>query len=200
MALQQPGDGAAVVARIPLKERKWDLFYFAWFCHMVPIMLFVDTAAFIPPHLRPYPQHLLHTFYLTTYSDPLALAKPLWFTCFSVSEFLIQLPIGLWSLPALYRGDKLVPLWVGVYAGIAALTTWVSVAEIVGWDGRGNGYVDVKSGEERVWFSESQRWQLVGMFAGYGVVFTVMLVDMLLRIKRSLEISAAVVEGKKKRV
>lgn len=108
---------------------------------------------------------LVKSFYEENFSDPLQETKPIWYLIFAASEFLIQLPIGIWALRALKRNDPLVPLGVGVYAALAAFTTWVSVAELWAWPEKvvvGSGVVVGLEWEKKV--------KLVPLYAIYGVI------------------------------
>ncbi|KAF8420684.1 transmembrane protein 6/97 [Tirmania nivea] len=167
----------------PLSARPWDRLYFYFFMHMVPIMLFVDSAPYIPTALQPAPMAHMHAVYDHTFNDPLQRAQPTWYYLFAMAEFAVQLPLGVWALRALPRDDPLLPLGLGVYAVLAAFTTWVCVGELLMWD--------------EAAFAWESKCRLVPLYAAYGVVFTGMAIHMGCRIKRRL-LAAAEMEGGRK--
>ncbi|RPB21794.1 hypothetical protein L211DRAFT_827704 [Terfezia boudieri ATCC MYA-4762] len=167
----------------PLAARPWDKLYFYFFIHMVPIMLFVDSAAYIPSHLLPRPMAHIKSFYDANFSDPLQLTQPTWFYLFAMTEFFLQLPLGIWALFALPRDDPLVPLGLGSYAALAAFTTWISIGELLMWDESP--------------FAWEKKVKLGALYAVYGVMFTGMAIHMGCRIKRAL-LATAEMEGRKK--
>ncbi|KAF8437370.1 hypothetical protein BGX38DRAFT_1212165 [Terfezia claveryi] len=151
----------------PLAARPWDKLYFYFFIHMVPIMLFVDSAAYIPPHLLPGPMAHIKSFYDANFSDPLTLTQPTWFYLFAMTEFFLQLPLGIWAL----------------YGALAGFTTWISIGELLLWDESA--------------FAWEKKVKLGALYAVYGVIFTGMAIHMGCRIKRALLATAEMEGRKK---
>ena len=99
---------------------------------------------------------LIHDFYVTNFADPLGATKPVWFVAFSATEFLLQLPLAIWLVPALKNANPIAPLIVLIYGFLGSLTTWVSIAELWLWD-------------EQVLGVEG-KVKLVGIYAVYGII------------------------------
>ncbi|KAF8460380.1 transmembrane protein 6/97 [Kalaharituber pfeilii] len=174
-------------AVVPLTKRRVDLLYFAFFLHMVPIMLFIDSAPFLPAQYVLPPFRAIHAYYATTYRDPLQATQPAWFFFFAMTEFLFQLPLGVWALWAIPKDHQLVPLGVVSYASLAAWSTWASVAQILAWD-------DGVGGKAFGWV---EKGRLAGLYGGYGVAFTLMAIHMSWRIAQKLKIASLAEERKK---
>lgn len=66
-------------------------------------------------------------------------------------EALYHIPLSLWAVPALLRGDPLVPLHLLVWAVQTGVTTLTCLVEAMGWEG----------------FTREERVGLAGLYAPY---------------------------------
>lgn len=88
-----------------LLHRKRDLTYFTFFLLHIPIVFFVDIYPLYPSSLRPQFMTTLRQWYITTYRDAFFIAPPAWFTMYIWMELFYHVPLSVWALGALWRGE-----------------------------------------------------------------------------------------------
>lgn len=65
----------------------------------------VDLASFYPTAIRPAFTVTLRDWYISEYRDRFFIAPPLWFKGFLVLELVYHVPLSIWAIPALLRGQ-----------------------------------------------------------------------------------------------
>lgn len=67
----------------------------------------VDLAGFYPTSVRPTFTLAIRDYYIDTYRDRFFIDPPLWFKGFMLLELVYHLPLSLWAIPAILRGESL---------------------------------------------------------------------------------------------
>ena len=88
-----------------LPTRKRDCAYLIFFATHIPIIFLIDTVPLLPPVMVTSLSHTLRDFYITTYRDKFFSEPPTWFTAFIWMELLYHVPLSLWAVWGLLRGE-----------------------------------------------------------------------------------------------
>jgi hypothetical protein len=109
-------------------SRKRDLSYLLFFAIHVPIIFrkactllyttvpilmkntVVDAYPLWPTSLRPAFMDDIRSFYITTYKDQFFISPPSWFRMYIYMELLYHVPLSLWAIGALLRGESVMSL------------------------------------------------------------------------------------------
>lgn len=90
-----------------LPSRKRDCAYLFFFATHLPIIFLVDTVPLQPPWLQTDLSARLRDYYIATYRDKFFEAPaPVWFQAFIWMELLYHVPLSLWAVWALLRGES----------------------------------------------------------------------------------------------
>ena len=151
-------------------NRKLDLLYLIFFITHIPVLLgklswdqrraggpsrtnvsgAVDLADFYPVVIRPAFTITLRDYYISTYRDRFFIAPPLWFKGFLLLELFYHMPLSIWAIGALLRGqylgrsmilqltnkdDPMLPLQLLIFAVEVAMTTVTCTLEMLSWQG-----------------------------------------------------------------
>jgi hypothetical protein len=73
----------------------------------------VDLAPLYPETLKPEFITSLREWYITTYADRFFTQPPAWFNMYMYMELVYHVPLSVWAIGALIRGDPTFPL-VGI--------------------------------------------------------------------------------------
>lgn len=94
-----------------LPSRKRDCAYLLFFATHLPIIFLVDTVPLQPPGLQTELSHRLRDFYIATYRDKFFESPtPVWFQAFIWMELLYHVPLSLWAVWGILRGESSYPL------------------------------------------------------------------------------------------
>ncbi|KAF2431560.1 hypothetical protein EJ08DRAFT_696353 [Tothia fuscella] len=164
-------------------SRKRDLLYLIFFTIHLPIIFAVDIYPLYPSSLQANWMGQLRLWYISTYRDQFFTEPPAWFTMYMWMELLYHVPLCVWAILALVRGDdEMVPVHLLVYAVQTALTTATCVADYLAWEGVS---AEVKMG-------------LGGLYVPYLAVSVFMGVDMFGRLSNRLRGQAGADLAKKR--
>jgi len=86
--------------------RKRDCAYLIFFATHIPIIFLIDTVPLQPSYLVNNLSLNLRDFYITTYRDKFFSEPPTWFTAFIWMELLYHVPLSLWAVFGLLRGES----------------------------------------------------------------------------------------------
>jgi hypothetical protein len=90
---------------LSLPTRKRDCAYLIFFVTHIPIIFLIDTVPLQPSYLVSDLSHHLRSYYITTYRDKFFSEPPTWFTAFVWMELLYHVPLSLWAVWGLLRGE-----------------------------------------------------------------------------------------------
>ncbi|GAB7362930.1 hypothetical protein MBLNU230_g3229t2 [Neophaeotheca triangularis] len=86
-------------------SRKRDLAYLVFFATHIPVIFFIDAYNLWPSSLRPEFMTDLRTYYIETYQDQFFISPPPWFGLYLWFEVLYHVPVSVWAVGALLRGE-----------------------------------------------------------------------------------------------
>ena len=69
------------------------------------ISLVVDLYPLYPPSIRPAFLDQIRDFYIDTYQDKFFIDPPGWFRAYVVMEAVYHVPLSIWAIGALMRGE-----------------------------------------------------------------------------------------------
>ena len=94
-----------------LSARPLDFTYVIWFALHLAIMFTVDLVPLYPKALQPSSLLALRQWYITTYHDRFFVDPPAWFNLFAWMELVYHVPLSLWVIGGLWRGEHHVYVW-----------------------------------------------------------------------------------------
>jgi hypothetical protein len=94
----------------------------------------VDLAPLWPTSLKPEFITTLREWYITTYADRFFTQPPAWFNLYMYMELVYHVPLSVWAIGALIRGNAVCVMIVQlVYAVQTAVTTATCIADYLSW-------------------------------------------------------------------
>ena len=67
----------------------------------------VDLAPLYPAQVKPHALDTLRTWYIATYRDQFFVHPPAWFNMYLWMEALYHIPLSLWAIGGLLKGERL---------------------------------------------------------------------------------------------
>lgn len=90
---------------------KRDCAYLIFFATHLPIIFLVDTVPLQPTWLQTDLSASLRSYYVATYRDKFFEAPaPVWFQAFIWMELVYHVPLSLWAVWGLLRGEYIHPI------------------------------------------------------------------------------------------
>ncbi|KAI5848857.1 transmembrane protein 6/97 [Tricharina praecox] len=169
------------MSALPPLHRPRDSYYTLFLLSYIPTIILFDSLPLYPPSLIPSSLSSTHTWYLTTFNDPLVRLQPPWFKFFSLAELFYQLPVAAYLAWALGKRAPSAPAHMLVWATLAAFTTATCCWEFY----------------HSTLMTLQQKYMLGGMYGSYGLIFAIMAGDMFCRIQKTVS-AAAKMAGQKK--
>lgn len=124
----------------------------------------MDSSIVVPyEYLHPLQQYL-SDLHLSVNKDFLLQSPPLWLKYFGMFEVLFQLPIFFIAAYMLYQGSKSVLVMMSIYGFNAFFTTGVCLLYVL---------TDYKSHS----LTDSEMWNLFGLYTPYFIIPLFMMVD-----------------------
>ena len=96
---------ATSTAPRPLSSRPVDAVYTVWFAVHLVIIFCVDLTVLYPTWLKPAPLIALREWQVATYNDRFFIHPPAWFLSLVWMEALYHVPISIWAIGALVKGQ-----------------------------------------------------------------------------------------------
>lgn len=115
------------------------------------VIAVVDLYTLYPTSLRPAFMDRIHEFQITNFQDQFFIAPPAWFKAYVWMEAIYHVPLSLWAIGAILRGehqsksgwpelgaksaadDPKLPIHLLIFAMQAGVTTLTCIADYMSW-------------------------------------------------------------------